>query len=311
MSLRPFRFGLSLGPFENRTDLQEKARAAEAEGWSTLHIADHLNFVAPFPALASAAAVTDHIRLGTLVVNNDWRSLAILAQDAATTDLLSDGRLELGLGTGYAADEYLSGGYELRSGKARVDGLRETIVALRSLFGGKPVSSSGNGPTLADHSLVPLPPQREELPLLVGGNGDRLLKMAAQHADIVAFTGFSFPDGRAPRLSHVGTVGLLDRVSLVERAASEAGRSPERNLLVQFAAVGTRAQTEPSRAQVRSAFNISDTEIDDTPVLLIGESEQIVEKVLGIRERFGINYLSVLEPRASKFAAVVERLANS
>ena len=191
---RPFASGCPSGPSIVALLCKTRREGQRPKDGPTLHLADHLNFVAPFPALASAAAATDQIRLGTLVVNNDWRSLAILAQDAATTDLLSDGRLELGLGTGYAADEYLSGGYELRSGRAQVDDLRETIVTLRALFGGERASSSGTESALKDHSLVPLPPQREKLPLLVGGNGDRLLKIAAQHADIVAFTGFSFPD---------------------------------------------------------------------------------------------------------------------
>jgi alkanesulfonate monooxygenase SsuD/methylene tetrahydromethanopterin reductase-like flavin-dependent oxidoreductase (luciferase family) len=146
---------------------------------------------------------------------------------------------------------------------------------------------------------------------MVGGNGDRLLRFAARHADIVAFTGFTFPDGRRVAMTHVRPDGLLDRVRLVEKAAAEADRDPERNLLIQLASIGSPDQTAAATEFVQKAYPFDPAEIDEIPLLLIGELDQVADRVLALRERFGITYLSVLEPMATNLKPLVARLAGA
>jgi probable F420-dependent oxidoreductase len=189
------RFGISAASFGDLGQLVERAQWAEEAGFSTLSVSDHLNAASPFVTLQAIAGATSHIRLGTLVVNNDLRHPAVVAKDAATVDRLSGGRLELGVGAGWALAEYRRAGITYDAPAVRVERLRETVVALRALFSGEPVTTHGPHVRLRDHVVAPA--QGATLPLLEGGNGDRVPALAAEHADIVSFTGFS-PDREAP-----------------------------------------------------------------------------------------------------------------
>ena len=189
-------------------------------------MSDHLNGASPFVTLQAIAGATSTIRLGTLVINNDLRHPVVLAQDAATVDRLSGGRLELGLGAGWAMAEYLRAGIAYDPAGVRIARLTETVAALKALFTGDPVSTAGPHVTLKDHFVVPKPATDRQIPLLVGGNGDRLLSLAAEQADIVGFTGFSPDrDGNNVR-THFTRRGLAERVALVRRRSVDRAAPP-------------------------------------------------------------------------------------
>src|SRR6266496_1952546 len=174
--MKPFRFGVILRSAASRADWAEKARKVEALGYAVLTVPDHLaNLVAPMPALASAAEATTRVRIGTMVLNNDLRHPVLLAREAATLDLLSDGRLELGLGAGHMQSEYEQVGLAFDPGATRVERLEEAVVIVKRLLEGKPVTFRGRHYRVTGHTVHPRPIQRPRPPVFIGGNAPRLL----------------------------------------------------------------------------------------------------------------------------------------
>src|SRR5713101_2957745 len=196
--MKPFRFGVILRSAASRADWADKARKVEALGYAVLTVPDHLaNLVAPMPALASAAEATTRLRIGTMVLNNDFRHPVLVAREAATLDLLSDGRLELGLGAGHMRSEYEQAGLGFDSGATRVERLAEAVAIVKRLLTGEKVSFVGRHSRVTDHTVYPLPVQRPRPPILIGGHAERLLAVAAREADIVGWKGITFRRGWA------------------------------------------------------------------------------------------------------------------
>jgi probable F420-dependent oxidoreductase len=168
----------------SRAEWQDRAREAEDLGFDTVVVPDHVvdGLFPPMVALDAMASATSRLRVGTFVVNNDLRHPALVAREAATLDLLTDGRVELGIGAGHAAPEYAEIGVAFERPSRRVARLEEAVGIVRRLFDGHAVTVEGDHHRLRDHRLFP--PRRPTL--LVGGNGDRVLRLAAREADIVA-----------------------------------------------------------------------------------------------------------------------------
>ena len=222
--MKPFRFGVGIGQVKSRAELAEKARKIEALGYDTLTLPDHLtDCLAPMPALVSAASVTTHLRIGTNVLNNDLRHPVLVAREAAAIDLLSDGRLQLGLGAGSIKAEYDEAGLRFDSGRVRVERLAEAVEMIKRLLSGEAVTFAGQHYQIAGHTIAPLPIQKPHPPILIGGNGHRLLTLAAKQADIVGFSGITFRGGGAspPDLSAWRMQGVDERVQWVREAAGE------------------------------------------------------------------------------------------
>ena len=193
---RPFRFGLQVARAESRREWRDVAKQAEDLGFDTVVVPDHVadDLLSPMVALATMAEATTRLRVGTFVLNNDFRHPALLAREAATIDLLTDGRLELGLGAGHSAPEYAEIGLDFDPAAVRVARLSESARLLRRLFDGDEVTVAGTYYRTDAHRLYPA--RRPQL--LIGGNGDRVLRLAAEVADIVGFTGLGAtqPDGQ-------------------------------------------------------------------------------------------------------------------
>ncbi|GAA2285291.1 LLM class F420-dependent oxidoreductase [Streptomyces ruber] len=292
---RPFRFGVNLIDPAPADEWRAKCRRAEELGYDVLLVPDHLGMPAPFPALVAAAAATSRPRVGTFVLNAGFWNPALLAREVATTDALTGGRLELGLGTGYVRAEHESAGLPWGSPRERVDHLRHTVEELERLLGS------------AGQPHVPSPVQRPRVPLLIGGGGDRMLRLAAGHADIAAFTGArSLPDGT---LVPVTAEEFDERVARYAEFAAGRGEPAERNLLVQLVAV-----TDDPGAAVREWLpyvpQLTEEEVLGLPTVLVGPLEEIVGRVRALRERYGITYLTVLEPSMEVFAPVVAALRD-
>ncbi|PYN16948.1 MAG: LLM class F420-dependent oxidoreductase, partial [Candidatus Rokuibacteriota bacterium] len=194
--MKPFRFGINVRDASARAEWQDKARKVEGLGYSALLVPDHLAaMLATIPAVMSAADVTKSLRVGTNVLNNDLRHPVVLAREAATVDVLTDGRLELGLGAGYMRIEYDQAGLRFDRGGIRVERLAESVTIIKGLLGGADVSFAGQHYRVTGHRIHPRPIQRPHPPIIIGGNGPRLLTLAASEADIVNFTGITFTSG--------------------------------------------------------------------------------------------------------------------
>jgi probable F420-dependent oxidoreductase len=303
------RFGISAAGFGDLGQLVERARWAEAAGFSTFAVSDHLNAASPFVTLQAIAGATHHIRLGTLVVNNDLRHPAVLAQDAATVDRLSGGRLELGIGAGWALPEYQRAGIAYDAPATRVARLRETVIALRALFAAGPVTTDGPHVLLRDHMIMPVPAQGAALPLLIGGNGDRVLALAAEHADIVSFTGFS-PDREGVNMrTHFSRTGLADRVAHVRRHASGRATAPELNVLLQQLTITDDREYFAHMIAQRHHTPIVD--VLSCPFLAFGTVEEIGWQLDRLAGDYGIAYVTVFNQYADDAAAVMAVLAES
>ncbi|WP_326836878.1 TIGR03621 family F420-dependent LLM class oxidoreductase [Amycolatopsis rhabdoformis] len=278
MTARPFRFGISLLSTGPRPTWQARARQVEDLGYDVLQVPDHLGMPAPFPALVAAADVTTTLRLGTYVLNAGFYRPALLARDVADTQALTGGRLELGLGAGYVEAEFTAAGLPFPRAGARIDHLAATVTELKTQFAS------------AEHAP----------PLLLAGDGDRVLRLAAREADIIGFSAMSAarPDADPEQV-------LADRVAFARTAAGERFPTLELNLFASTVSVGT----DPDFTLVRQvAPGLSDARIRALPGVLVGSAHEIAEKLLRYRENHGITYLSVLEPALTEFAEVIKLL---
>src|SRR2546428_8585793 len=182
--MKPFRFGINMREAKSRAEWQDKARKVEALGSSVLLVPDHLAaMLATIPAVMSAADATTRLRVGTNVVNNDLRHPVLLAREAATMDVLTDGRLELGLGAGYMRVEYDQAGLRFDRGGIRVERLAESVTIIKGLLGGTEVDFAGQHYRVTGHRIHPRPIQRPHPPIIIGRNRPRLLALGAKQAD--------------------------------------------------------------------------------------------------------------------------------
>ncbi|MEU3713446.1 TIGR03621 family F420-dependent LLM class oxidoreductase [Streptomyces catenulae] len=293
---RPFRFGLNILTLDTGATWRRTCRRAEELGYDVLLVPDHLGRPAPFPALITAAEVTSRPRVGTFVLNAGFTNPALLAREVATTDALTGGRLELGLGTGYVRAEHEKAGLPWGSAGERVDRLTRTVEEL--------------GRLLADPAVAPRPAQQPGPPLLIGGNGPRMLRLAATHAGITAFSGVRQAPGRPE-----GTLELLSAEEVAESVAryaryeEVAGRTApaERNILAQRVVV-TDDRRGAARELAAQGLGLDAEQLLEVPTLLIGTPAEIADQLRGHRERFGFSYITVLDPVMEEFAPVIEEV---
>ena len=193
---RPFRFAVFAYEAASRQDWEEKARRVEALGYAILVMPDHfLNPLTPVPALAAAAAVTTTLRIGTIVFANDYRHPALLAKEAATLDLLSDGRFEFGLGAGWFQKEYERAGIPFDPPGRRIERMQEALTIFKGLWSEEPLTFQGTHYAIAGLDGTPKPVQKPHPPIFIGGTGRRMLQLAGQEADIVGFIPKTLPGG--------------------------------------------------------------------------------------------------------------------
>ncbi|KZB85256.1 5,10-methylene tetrahydromethanopterin reductase [Amycolatopsis regifaucium] len=278
---------------ESRAAWVGKCRKAEELGFDVIGAADHLGMAPPFPALVLAAEVTERVRLNTFVINTAFYNPVLLARDVTGTDQFTEGRLELGLGAGYVKAEFEAAGMEFPSAGKRVDHLEHTIKELKRLY--------------ADEAHKPETVQKPGPPLMIAGRGDRLLTLAAEHADIIGFTGTAaVPDGGA--LVAADAAEIEERVNFVREKLN--GREVELNILSHFIGVVEDRQTglEQVRHSLKGSLTVE--QLAEVPTALIGTPEQIAEQILAHRERFGFTYFTVLEHNMESFARVIEVLRD-
>ena len=309
--MRPFRFGMNALVAGSAAEWIALARRLEELGYSTLCLPDHLtDRLAPLPALATAAAVTSQLRIGTMVLNNDFRHPVVLAREAATVDMLSEGRLELGLGAGYMKTENEQAGMRFDRGGVRVDRLGEAVTIVTRLFEGEPVTFRGRHYQVSEHTIHPRPVQRPRPPILIGGNGPRLLTLAATEADIVALSGITFGGGGLQRdMAGFCADGVDERVRLVRETAGARFEQLELSALVQRVTVTEdRRGAAEELAQRWAGLTVDD--ILESPFVLLGSIDEIVDQLVARRRRWGISYYVVFRPAVDVFAPIVDRLTG-
>lgn len=310
MSVRGFRFGVQCALAASRREWQDKARRVEALGYQVLLVPDHFgDQFAPLPALLSAAEATRAIRIGTLVFDNDFRHPALLAKEAATLDVLSDGRFEFGIGAGWMRSEYDQTGIAFEPGATRVARLEEAIPLIRAVWREGPASFSGQHYRLTGLESAPLPAQRPGPPLLIGGGGPRILRLAAREADIVGLVLRSRADGNGLDLADLSAAALDDKVRWVREAAGARFESLEFNTLIQTVAL--TADRAGTADRLSRAFGVPTDAVLDTPYALIGSEDEIADQLRERRARFGLSYYVLFERDMEALAPIAARLAGT
>ena len=266
---------------------------------------DHLiRQLAPAPALAAAAAATTRLRVGVHVFANDYRHPLLLAREAATLDVLSDGRLELGIGAGWMTSDYRQLGATYDEPKVRVDRMVESVAILKRLFAGGAVDHDGEHYHLRGARLGVEPVQRPHPPLVIGGGGPRMMRIAAREADIVSFIPQMDSRGR-PDLREATVAATRAKVDRLRRAAGE--RFDQLELCAWVAHVNVAGFASPLAA-VGAELEGLVAGIVDTPYLLAGTPSQVRDQVLHHRERLGITYWTIPVEAMEAFAPVAAEL---
>ena len=308
--MHPFRFGVTASNAPRAGAWTDLARRAEELGYDTFVMPDHLSRqLSPLGGLAAAAAVTSRIRIGAFVFANDYRHPLLLAREMATLDQVSGGRLELGIGAGWNTSDYRQLGMPYERAGLRIERMEESLQLMRRLFAGERVSHSGRHYHLDRARLAPRPVQ-PHIPILIGGGGPRMLRIAAREADIVGLLTQFDSHGR-PIATQATEAQTADKVATVREAAGsrEAFERLELNVLV--ASAGLVGSGSSPFGSVASAIKaVAPRMVGGTPYLLHGTLGQVRETILRRRERLGISYYVWSARVMETMAPVVEALAG-
>lgn len=309
--IRPFRFAITTSSAASGDEWRAKARRIEALGYDTLLVTDHLTpQLAPIPAMAAALEATTRLRVGSYVFSNDYRNPLILAKEIATLDVLSGGRVELGLGAGWHIRDYEMLGIPYDPPATRVSRMIESVRLMDRLFAEDTVDASGRFYSLRGARLLPKPVQRPRPPLMIGAGGPRMLRFAARHADIVALNPQFSADGQ-PVIADL-TRGAVERK--LERVRAEAGArldAVELNIFIVDAGVTDALRAGSLFDAVATRLKGAAAQIVDSPFFLYGSTADLKRQLLERRERFGISYLGLPANAIEPFAAVVRELRGS
>lgn len=301
-------------PLLSCDDLLEVARQAEATGFSTFQVSDHFarSPFSPLVALAAVATATSTLRLGTLVLDNDFRHPAVLAKEVATLDVLSGGRLELGLGAGWMADDYASSGIPFDTAGTRISRLAETLSLLRAVFGPvQPASFAGTHFSITQMSSVPRPVQAGGPVILVGGGRPKILALAATHADVVSVN-MDVSEGRVgQRAARSAYADATDeKLSWVRDAAGDRFGGVELHLMAYWSQITDDPLAVAAERIERAGLAIAPEDLLASPHCLIGPVNALVERLHERRERWGFSYITFYDSDAAGCAPLVSALAG-
>lgn len=299
------------GRFVSREQWIQLAKATDRSGFDCLYVADHPgSSAAPFVALAAAAAVTERVRLGTCMLNAGLCEPLALASQLATLDALSAGRAVFGVGAGHTPAEWTMVGSHFPRAAQRVDRLIELVGAVRILLAGETVTTSGADLRLQEAVLSDPRPMQGPIPLMVGGNGRRVLTFATEYAEIVGVTGLgkTLPDGHSHEAEWSPTA--LDRTfGVIDSAAKRTGRRPDIEALVQHIEI----TDDPRRSAEAIAELIPGASSDDllrAPFMWIGPPDRIVAQIKQAERRWGLNRYVVRDNAIDAANAVLSHLTS-
>ena len=309
--MRPFRFGVQLSAAPDGKAWRDKARQAEDLGYSTLFIPDHFDDQwAPLVALTAAAEATTTLRVGSLVFDNDYRHPVELAKEIATLDLLTEGRVEFGIGAGWLKSDYDQAGIPYDRPGIRIERMVEGLRIMKDLWSTGTSTRAGKHYTVTGAQGLPRPHTSPYPPVIIGGGGQRVLSIAAREADIVGFNpnlaaGYVGPEVAATTTAEV----YAQRVAWVKEAAGDRFDSLEFQCMVFF------CQVVPNRAEIVAnlapMFGLTPEAADRVPIVLLGTVDEICETLQQRRHEYGFSYWVVHEPEMEAMSPVVSRLAGT
>jgi probable F420-dependent oxidoreductase len=314
---RKFRFAVINETILSREAWLDHVRRVEQLGYATFLIRDHFvpdffgDQLAPLPALMAAAMATTRLRVGTMVLDNDYRHPVMLAKEAATLDLLSGGRLELGLGAGWLRHEYEQAGLPYDSAGTRIDRLEESLAILKGLFSGERVTFSGRHYAIDGLTSHPLPCQRPHPPLLIGGGKRRVLTIAGREADIVGVLTTSVAGGAVEDIVNERLPAAVEeKIGWIRAGAGERFSRIELSLIPTVLFAGDRRARAAQLIAERGWRGVSVDDVLSMPSVLIGSKDEIIEDMLARRDRFGFSYYVVSDTIMEGFTPVVAELAG-
>jgi probable F420-dependent oxidoreductase len=322
--VRPFRFSVTAYEPDTAGQWSETARRAEHLGYSTLFTVDHYLGpgpntiesgrapvqVAPIAASMAAAAATSTLRVGCRVFCIDYHQPVVLAKELATLDVLSEGRLEVGLGAGWLAAEYEAMGLHMQSPGVRIERLRQVAVLLKAFWSGEQLDVAEAGVHAVGFAGRPHPVQQPHPPLLIGGGSPKVLRLAGEVADIVSFNFNNAPGRIGPEsIATSSREATTKKVEWVRQGAGARFADVELEIGTYFVAVGDGYRATADR--VAAQFGTSADDIIDNPHALLGSVDAVCERVLSLREEFGVSYVNVPGRNMDEFAPVVARLAGT
>ncbi len=309
-----YRFAIQGGSLADPVALRQEVQTIEALGYDEFYTSDHIGrpgsdarsggmfVVEPFSPLIVAAEATEGLRLGPLVLNAELYNPGLLARHVATVDRLTGGRLILGLGTGYAIAEHDSIGMPIRPPGPRVTRFGEMLHILRGLLDDGALTFEGEHESI-DMDDLGIEPQQDRVTFLIGGHGRRVVRLAGQFADIFQFTGLTHGEDGSPRAGGFAMADLVERSRLLRDAAGDRNGEIERSALVQVTGIGGDA---PTSEQLVERLKLDPEVIAETPFVLCGSVEQIVDKIERLHEQLGITHYVVRDPEG--FAPIMEAI---
>ena len=308
----PFRFNIVVEHARTAAAWINKARLAENLGYATFLVPDHTWVeVDPAIGLMAAASSTSRLRVGSHVFCNDFRNPVLLAKQAATLDLFSGGRFQLGLGCGYFQGDYLHTGIPFEPVGTRISRLEEAIRVIKRYLSDDTLTFSGQHYQVQGMATRPKPVQ-EQLPLYMGGASKRVLSLAGREADIVGLGAkFVGPAAFAFDLRSTLPAANHEKIEWIRAAAGERFEQLEFSTTV-FKAVITASNAQRDAVSQRMAeqFRVSPEDILNSMNVLVGSSAQIIDKLQEQRALFGISCIEILEGDMESFAPVVAALAG-
>lgn len=317
---RPFRFAVQATRAASAAEWRDTARQVEELGYSTVFLADHYlgrgpaskesryppQHLAPIAAMAVAAAVTTTLRIGCRVFCVDYHVPGVLAKEAATLDLLSDGRLEFGIGGGWSAPEYRAMGIAFEPGAQRISKLEEVVALFQAHCAGEQLDLAGEHVTAVGYAGLPLPVQRPHPPIMIGGSRRRVLSLAGREADIASISNVPFDPvdaaGRTPGQEAVRRLGFVR-----DAAGDRFGE-----LDIESSPFFTAITADPVSAldRIAAMLRIPADGLGDHPNVLAGTVDEVADRLLERRELYGANYITVQQNEFADFAPVVELLTG-
>lgn len=308
---KPFRFAVQTANAPDGKTWRERARQVEDLGYSTIYIPDHFGEqLGPLVALTVAAEATERLNVGALVFDNDYRHPLVLAKELATLDLLTEGRLEVGLGAGWMKSDYDESGMAYDSPGTRIERMVEGLRIMKGLWSEPTSSFDGAHYTVTNAQGLPRPHSQPHPPILIGGGGKKVLGIAAREADIV---------GVNPNLA-AGYVGpevaqsarpdrYRERIDWIKEAAGDRFDDIELQVLTFFVQVADNR--EEVAANIAPLFGVDPAEALELPLALVGTVDQLCDDLVRRREEYGFSYIVVHDPEMEAFAPVVARLAGT
>ncbi len=309
---RPFRFGVQVAGTHDAAAWRALARKVEDLGYTTLFMPDHFieTELAPMVGIAFAAEATTTLRVGMLVLGNDYKHPAVTAKEAATVDVLSEGRLEFGLGAGWMRTDYDALDLQYDPPRTRIERLGEALAIIKASWGEKPFDHHGQHYNITAYDGLPKPVQQPHPPVLVGGGGRHLLRLAGREADIV---------GINPNLRAGAITGDALQTSLAEQTRQKvdwiregAGdRFEQLELQIRYFVAAITDDARGFAEALAPGFGTSADEALSSGVALVGTVDEVCDTLRRRREEWGVSYVVLGHDTFEQFAPVVECLAGT